>query len=103
MNTVYDKIEVVIKKAGRSLAAHEFADITLENPDPKFPRLGIDSQINGRAFVGCSESALGRRMRKMRELGRLTSQLREGKAFVEFGLAAQPAAAAPEHAHSGGY
>lgn len=84
-HSVYDKIETVLRTAGRPLAPHEFEEININ----RFHSLSDGASVwnpNGLLFVGCSESALGRRLREMRELGRVYSATREGKAFKEFAL-----------------
>ncbi len=77
---VFDKIETVLDKAeavGRkALAPHEFEDILVFDSEGR--------PDSGRAFVGCSESALGRRLREMREIGRVSSKTRAGEAFKEY-------------------
>lgn len=102
MKTVYDKIEEVLKAAKdqglMALAPHDFNGFSFTPA----PTRGF---VNAREYVGCSESALGRRLREMRELGRVTSQTRSLTAFKEYALAVkQPVAAEPELAgqHSGG-
>lgn len=77
---VYEKIEDVLRVANRSLAEHEFQHISIL--DPK-----TNDVVDGREYVGCSESSLGRRLRSMREIGRVTSNIRNGKAFKEYSLA----------------
>lgn len=77
MKSVYDKIEDVLKEAGRPIAAHEFDSVEICD----FP------YMSGRQYVGQSESAIARRLREMREVGRVTAQRREGTAFVEYSLA----------------
>lgn len=73
----YEKIETVLKMAGRPIAPHEFVGIPV----------GYDNgMIMGLEFIGCSESALGRRLREMREIGRVTSQTRDGKTYKEYAL-----------------
>lgn len=81
---VYKKIEYVLKTAGVSLAVHEF-DFIFPMPG----ELGPGHEINGREYVGCSEATLGRRLRELRELGRVTAKRRDGKSFVEYALAAK--------------
>lgn len=83
---VYGRIEDVLRKAGVSLAPHEFEGIEFRVGLPAFGN-ALTKVIGGREYVGCSESALGRRLREMREIGRVTSQRREGTAFVEYALA----------------
>lgn len=81
MSKTYDRIENVIRESGRALAPHEFAQVVMgyvQDINAKWQ--------NARAYVGCSESTLGRRMREMVVIGRLFSQKREGKSFKEFGL-----------------
>ena len=75
----YLKIEMVLKTAGRALAAHEFREVL------------IGWQMGDR-YVGCSEATLARRLREMRELGRVTAKRREGKSFVEYALVEAPQA-----------
>lgn len=72
-NATYLKIELVINAARRPLAAHEFKDVSI----------GFQW---GDKYVGQSESTIGRRMREMVTLGRLTSNRRAGKNFKEFAL-----------------
>jgi len=60
--SVYDKIESVVKGFGSPVAPHEINSVSL----------------------GMTESALGRRLREMRELGRVGSRTREGKSYKEF-------------------
>lgn len=86
---VYDRIEEVLKQTVQfgvpGLAPHEFA-ITSVAVRPENDG-GPKYQVNAREYVGCSEATLGRRMREMVVLGRLTSKTREGKTFKEFALA----------------
>lgn len=85
---VYDKIEKVILIAGKPLAEFEFDDVSITaNHDPRV----VGDPVNGRLYVGCSQSTLARRMREMRALGRLTSNRREGKQFMEYDIAFTPA------------
>lgn len=72
---IYDRIEQVMSFARKPLALHEFRDVS----DPVI-------QENALAFLRVTETTLGRRLREMRELGRVTSKRREGKAFVEYAL-----------------
>lgn len=67
------KILEVMNVAGRPLAEFEFNSIMIHG-------------VNGRFYVGCSESTLGRRLREMRESGMLTSKKRDGKQFMEYAL-----------------
>lgn len=85
--STYDKIELVMKHAGKSLAEHEFRSIVYEGHHDCGDKWGMKYNPSGLTFVGCSESTLGRRLRELREKGRVTSQRREGKAFVEYALA----------------
>lgn len=80
MKSTYDKIEDVLKQAARPLAAHEFDEFEVCDYPP----------TTGREYVGQSESAIARRLREMREIGRVTSQKREGKTFNEYALAEKP-------------
>lgn len=65
----YWKIEKIMKRYGLPLAPHEFSNVaTFEE-------------------IGMTESALGRRLREMRERGMVTSRTRAGKTFKEFALA----------------
>lgn len=73
MNT-YDKIETVMKAAGYPLAPHEFELVKM------------DENVGGRTYIGCSESALGRRLREMARDGKVSRKTREGKSFKEFAL-----------------
>lgn len=50
-NTVYQKIETVLKIAGRALAPHEFDGVIISNEDG-----GAQGTRFGREFVGCSDS-----------------------------------------------
>lgn len=75
-HSTYEKIEKVLNRAGRAIAPHEFDSVSID-------------ATWGRQFVGQSESAIGRRLREMRELGRVTSQRREGTAFVEYSITNQ--------------
>lgn len=77
---VFEKIEDVLRIANRSLAVHEFQHIDM---------IDLESHqiVDGREYVGCSESTLGRQLRLMRELGRVTSKIRNSKAFKEYSLA----------------
>lgn len=74
---VFDRILEVLRTANRPLAPHEFNDI--------FPSLGGMVQ-NARRYVGCSESALGRRLREMRDEGLVGSQRRAGSSYVEYSI-----------------
>lgn len=77
MNNTYGRIETVLKKAQqigvKALAPHEFNTISVE------AEWGLQ-------FIGCSESTLGRRLRELRQMGRVTAQRRVGKTFVEYTL-----------------
>lgn len=88
MKTTYDKIEDVIRTAGRALAAHEFYQVTMgwTSPSQNEPNGGC---IDGRRHVGQSESTIARRMREMVQLGRLKAQTREGRNFKEYALTTQ--------------
>ena len=92
MNNVYDRIEEVLKSAENqgvpALAPHELNAFTF-TPAP------TRGMVNAREYVGQSESAIGRRLREMRELGRVTSKTREGKSFKEFALAVRVPAGEP--------
>lgn len=81
---VYQKIEEVIRSAGRPIAAHEFCDVVIAMPVDHIEGGRI---VDGRYYVGQSESAIARRLREMRELGRVTSSTRQGTAFKEYKLA----------------
>lgn len=72
---VYDRIEQVMSFARNPLALHEFREVS----DPVI-------QENALTFLRITEGTLGRRLREMREIGRVTSKRREGKAFVEYAL-----------------
>lgn len=89
---VFEKIEDVMQIAGRKLAPHEFKDTYLAMPSDSTSGGRI---VDGLFYVGCSESALGRRLREMRELGRVVSAYREGSDFKEYGLPVR----APEQQH----
>ena len=92
MSIVYDRIEKVILIAGKPLAEFEFDAIQITaNHDPH-----VIGNVNGRQFIGCSQSTLGRRMREMREINRLVSNRREGKQFMEYQVAAVAAAQEPK-------
>lgn len=86
--TVYDRIEEVLRNAGRPLAPHEFEAVTLtityDNDEDGWPKR---ADVTGRRYVGCSEATLGRRLREMAEAGRVIRKRREGKTFKEFDLA----------------
>lgn len=84
---VYDRIEKVLEVSRCPAAPHEFEAIEIQEPRGS----GI-FVTDGRQFVGCSESALGRRLREMRELGRVSSKRRDGEAFVEYWLPTNKAA-----------
>ena len=85
---VYAKIEEVLKQTARfgvpALAPHEFANTSIaarpENDG------GPTYQVNAREFVGCSEATLGRRLRELAQMGRVTRRKRDGKTFKEFAL-----------------
>lgn len=101
--TTYDKIEDVLKMAGKALAPHEFDEFSLPMIHPSGD---ITRIYTAREFVGCSEATLGRRMREMVVLGRLSSKTRDGKTFKEFAIQDRypVPTPAPETAgiHSGG-
>lgn len=85
---VYDKIEKVILIAGKPLTEFEFENVTITaNHDPRV----VGDPVNGRFYVGCSQSTLARRCREMRALGRLVSNKRAGKQFMEYDIAFTPA------------
>jgi hypothetical protein len=77
----YMRIEIVLKSAGRAMAPHELEQV----------RIG---DLNGREYIGQSEATIGRRMRELVVMGRLTSRRREGKNFKEFALAVREVCAA---------
>ncbi len=81
----YEKIEAVMRHAGRPIAPHEFNSVVV--PDGE----SASGSASGREFIGCSESALARRLREMRAAGRVTSQYRFGENYKEFLLVAKPA------------
>lgn len=80
---VFKKIEQVLGVAGRPLAVHEFDTVFLVSPAD---HVSGGRVVDGRFYVGCSEQTLGRQLRKMREVGRVVSNRRDGKAFVEYVL-----------------
>ena len=65
--TVYDRIERMLKTYGGPIAPHE-----------------IPSNTRQAYQIPMTESALGRRLRELRELGRVGSRTREGKSYKEF-------------------
>lgn len=75
-----------MREAGRPLADFEFEEVTIRTKSADAPAgSGVITQ-DGRAYVGCTESSLGRRLREMRGLGRVSSKKREGKQFKEYSL-----------------
>ncbi len=81
---IYDLIEDVLKKGckpGGALAAHEFAGVWMNDPQPG------ENIRTGRDHVGITESSLARRLREMRTLGRVTVERRKGESFVRYALA----------------
>ena len=80
---VMQKIEKVLATAGRPLAAHEFQTVLMLE---KIDESDGGRIVDGRFYIGCSESSLSRQLRKMRELGRVVSEIREGKSFKEYRL-----------------
>lgn len=88
MKSTYDKIEDVFHEAialgGGALAPHEFRFVVMP------------TGLNGREHVGQSESAIGRRLREMYELRRVTRKRRDRKNYVEYALVPR---AKPEQAH----
>lgn len=92
MNTMrkpYDRIEDVLRAAGKPLAAHEFTSVML--PWPKWiDRYKLDENINGREYVGLSEATIARRLREMAGLTRVNAFKRAGKNFVEYALIEAP-------------
>lgn len=78
MNETHRKIVEVMDRAyDKPLAEHEF----------EYQRIGQNGLIvTGRAYIGCSTSALGRRLREMRTAGYVASRRREGKPFMEYRL-----------------
>ncbi len=84
MNT-YARIEEVMKKAGKPLTEFEFGNVSIEN--------GGDL-MSGQQYIGASQSTLGRRLRELRQMGRVTSKRRKGKAFIEYALAVREPVAA---------
>ncbi len=86
MKSVYERIEKLMARHDLPLAPHEFGNIALQSE------------------IGMTESALGRRLREMRALGRVTSKTREGCSFKEFALAVRkPVQQELVGQHSGGY
>lgn len=81
-NTVYDKIEEVMRSVDVPLAVHEFRGVSVMG-QWALQHLGI------------SESSLGRRLREMREVGRVTGHRRDGSAFVEYVIAVRVPAPEP--------
>lgn len=79
--STYKKIEEVLAAAKKPLAEFEFVDVDV--PVKEWPH----HDINGRNYVGITESTLGRRLRELRGLGRVTSKRREGKLFMEYTMA----------------
>ena len=73
----YRKIEYVFSQIQGGIAPHEFDRYLVWSEEH-------GKEINAKHFVGCTESALGRRLRELRELGRLYSKRRDGTAFVEY-------------------
>ena len=76
---VYDRIEFVFDKLHKPLSAADFRYLDA--------RPWSDFHENALAYVGCSESALGRRMREMAVIGRLRSWYRttaSGKRYKVF-------------------
>lgn len=63
---VYDRIESMVRVCG-VIAPHE-----------------ISWDMKNRYGLHMTESALGRRMRELRELGRMGSRTRNGSSFKEF-------------------
>lgn len=84
--SVYEKIEAVMRHAERPLSPHQFRSVTYEGYHLCGSEAGMKYNPDGLTYIGCSESSLGRRLREMRELGRVTAQRVEGKAFVEYSL-----------------
>lgn len=76
---VYGRIEDVLREWGHPAAAHEFSEIEMDVDANRFP-------MSGRIYVGCTEATIGRRMREMTAMGRLTAKTREGKTFKEYSL-----------------
>lgn len=81
--TVFQRIEDVLRQAGHPIAAHEFQSVFISMP---VDHLGGGRVVDGRFYVGSSESTISRELRKMRELNLVTSQVREGKSFKEYKL-----------------
>lgn len=81
--TVFQRIQDVLKEAQRPIAAHEFQSIHIAMP---VDHLEGGRIVDGRFYVGCSESTLSRELRKMRELGLVYSATRQGKSFKEYAL-----------------
>lgn len=84
-NKAYEKIEEVLREAGRPLAAHEFDTVTIRKASADLPGSGVTTQ-DGRSYVGQSESSIARRLRELHVAGRVVRRRREGKQFVEFKL-----------------
>jgi hypothetical protein len=76
MKQNYERIESVLKKAGRPIAPHEFVSVIMDESNGE----------SGRFFVGMTEATLGRRLREMRGLGIVTGKRRTGESFIEYGL-----------------
>lgn len=90
----YTRIEDVLKIAKNPLAVHEFDNVRIEIPmeDSSDSRIEV---MSGKQWVGVTESTLGRRLREMVGLKRVTKQRREGNAgFVEYSLAPKAEAVA---------
>lgn len=91
MKLTYERIEKVLRTADEPLAAHEFSEIWLNE---KMPVITSDNPnihdeivpVDGRRYVGVTEATLARRLREMRELGRVTATRRTGTAYVEYAL-----------------
>lgn len=98
MKDVYAKIETVLYIAKEPIAAHEFGNVSVKimSGDSSV----TDQRMSGRQYIGCTEATISRRLREMRELGRVTAKRREGKAFVEYALVLKEPSIA---GHSGGY
>jgi len=87
MHKVYEKIEAVLKVAGRPLAPHEFEQVFMTHDTS----LTASQVKDGRAYVGCSEASLARRLREMVHFDspdspKVQHQRRNGKPFVEYWL-----------------
>lgn len=96
----YSLIEDVMRRSPKPLAAHEFVFVVMPGPD------GPGHVVDGREYIGVTESTLGRRLREMRGFGRVTAHRREGKAFVEYALPVkpqQPELIFTDNGHTGGY